>query len=258
MISSSLSNALSDCQEWMHKNKLSLNLQKTKCMLLHPSRKSPPPLSVKLNDLSVEQVSNFNFLGCVINERLTWDDHIQHISNKATRNINLLRHLSWFLPKKVLEKFYEAYILTTFDYCDVVWYSCSKEQALRLERLQNFAGRVILKESRSTSATAIRKKLNWPLLESRRKLHLSTHVFKTLQGMNPPYLSSLLRPCAETGRVTRGATAGNLQLPLPSTESGKKAFSFIGPSLWNTLDIETKQCMSISTFITSAKRKFYL
>ena len=72
------------------------------------------------------------------------------------------------------------------------------------------------------------------------------------------HLSSLLRPCAETGRVTRGATAGNLQLPLPSTESGKKAFSFIGPSLWNTLDIETKQCMSISTFITSAKRKFYL
>ena len=110
-ISSSLSNALSDCQEWMHKNKLRLNLQKTKCMLLHPPQKSPPPLTVKLNNLSVEQVPNFTFLGCVINERLTWDDHIQHITTKATRNINLLQHLSWFLPRKILVKFYEAYIL---------------------------------------------------------------------------------------------------------------------------------------------------
>ena len=81
------------------------------------------------------------------------------------------------------------YILTTFDYCNVLQYICRREQALRLERLQNFAGCVILKESCSTSATAIRKKLNWPLMESRRKLHLSTHVYKTLQGMNPPYLS---------------------------------------------------------------------
>ena len=241
----------------MHKNKLRLNLQKTKCMLLHPPQKSPPPLTVKLSNLSVEQVPIFTFLGCVINECLTWDDHIQHITTKATRNINLLRHLSWFLPRKTLVKFYEAYILPTFDYYDVVWYSCSREQALRLERLQNFAGRVILKESRSTSATAIRKKLNWPLLESRRKLHLSTHVYKTLRGMNPSYLSPLLRPCTETVRVTRGATAGNLQLPLPKTEAGRKAFAFIGPSLWNNLNIETKQCISISTFISSAKCKFY-
>ena len=31
----------------------------------------------------------------------------------------------------------------------------------------------------------------------------------------------------------------------------------IGPSLWNNLNIETKHCISISTFISSAKCKFY-
>ena len=64
-----------------------------------------------------------------------------HVSAKVTRNINLMRRLSWFLPKHVLFTFYNAYILPSLDYYDVVWQKDSTE----LERLQNYAWKVILK-----------------------------------------------------------------------------------------------------------------
>ena len=73
-ITSTLSSALTKCHECMTHNKFHLNLVKTKCMLIHSRHKSPPPLVLHLNDIRIEQVSSFKFLGCMINEHLTWDD----------------------------------------------------------------------------------------------------------------------------------------------------------------------------------------
>ena len=119
-VNSTLSRALAGCHSWLAENKLSLNLRKTKCMLIHSSRRSVPPLEIELFDTPIEQVRCFKFLGCIINDHLTWDDHIAHVSSKVSRNINLLRRISWFLPRHALQAFYKAYILPSFDYCDVV------------------------------------------------------------------------------------------------------------------------------------------
>ena len=255
-IACQLSTALARCQHWLSDNHLQLNLAKTKCMLIHSQHKAPPPLALKLSDTSIEQVSKFKFLGCVINHHLSWDDHIQLITTKVTRNINLLRNLSWFLPRSALLKFYEAYILPTFDYCDVVWFCCTRTQTLKLERLQNYAGRVIPKEPRISSATSIRKKLGWTTLETRRNTHMATHIFKTLKNAAPSYLQTLLQPRKTTGYHTRGAVCGNLLLPQPRTEAGKKAFSFSAPRLWNSLPDEAKGSTSLTLFTACVRSHF--
>ena len=157
-ISSVLSSSLKDCHTWMTSNKLKLNTSKTKCMLVHSSHHSVPPLEVALGQTHIEQVHSFQLLG-YINEHLTLDYHIVHVSAKVTQNINLLWRLSWFLIT-----FYNAYILQTFDYCDVVWQNCSQKASAQLERLQNYAGRVILKEPRATSAAWVKERLGWKTL----------------------------------------------------------------------------------------------
>ena len=116
-ISQILSSTLRNCSQWMSKNQLQLNLQKTKCMLLHSVRKNPPPLRVELQNTPIEQVTCFKFLGVNINEHLSWDNHIVSITNKVSRNINLLRRMSWFLPRPAMLLFYNSYILPLFDYC---------------------------------------------------------------------------------------------------------------------------------------------
>lgn len=113
-ISNVLSLALNDCHTWMTRNKLNLNTFKTKCMLVHSSHRSVSPLKVALGHTHIEQVRSFKFVGCIINEHLTWDDHIDHVTAKVTQNINLMRWLSWFLPKRALITFYNAYILPSF------------------------------------------------------------------------------------------------------------------------------------------------
>ena len=88
-----LSSALSKCNVWLSANKLSLTVQKTKCMLIHSSRRHVSPLSISLNGSIIEQVSTYTYFGCVINYHLTWYHHTVHITSKVTQNINILRRM---------------------------------------------------------------------------------------------------------------------------------------------------------------------
>ena len=96
---------------------------------------------------------------------------------RYTRHLNLLRCFSWFLPKPLLVLFLNSYILPHFDYCDVVWSSCTKSQCHQLESLLNFTCRTVLCRTRYSSASAVRSDLGLSTLLSRRKLHLAQLVF---------------------------------------------------------------------------------
>ena len=97
---------------WLQRNGLRLNTLKTKSMLIHSSRKvTGSTLELSANGSQVEQVCSFKFLGVTINDTLTWSDHINTVCDKVSRNLNLLRHLSWFLPQPFLFLFLRSYIL---------------------------------------------------------------------------------------------------------------------------------------------------
>ena len=68
-------------------------------------------LVLRIDGSDVEQVRCFKFLGVLVNDNLTWSDHISMVCSKATRSLNLLRHLSWFLPQPLLLLYLKSYIL---------------------------------------------------------------------------------------------------------------------------------------------------
>lgn len=111
-------------------------------------------------------------------------------SSKVAWNINILWWLSCFLPRHDLVTFCNAYIRPSLDNCNVVWHTCSQKASTQLERLQNYARKVILKESRVTSSFWVRERLDWKTLQNRL-------LSKSLNNMDPAtWLSSWLHPPA--------------------------------------------------------------
>ena len=99
-------------------------------MLIHSSRKKVDGnMELFIDGLPIEQVRVMKFLGVLLNDTLTWGDHIAHISTKVSRSLNLLRRLSWFLPKSLLLLYFKSYVIPTFDYCDVAWSNCTTSEA---------------------------------------------------------------------------------------------------------------------------------
>ena len=91
-ISTTVNVELNKVYRWLCVNKLSLNIKKTKYMLFHNKTKkryrSCP--SIKLKDVQLERVENFNFLGIIMNENLSWNSHIDLLCSKISRSIGIL------------------------------------------------------------------------------------------------------------------------------------------------------------------------
>ena len=178
---------------WMSNNGLKLNASKTKCMLICSprSRIHLPSLDIQLCGCRVEQVTCFKFLGVIVSDTLCWSNHITHITRKVSQCINLLRRLSWFLPSSLLVLYLKSYILPCVDYCDIVWDCCSKQDSNHLQTLFNYACHIALHRPRLSSSSALWNDLGLSSLSSHRKLHLAQLMFKCLNSLAPPYLSSL-------------------------------------------------------------------
>ena len=142
-----------------------------------------------------------------------------------------LQCLTWFLPANSLKAFYFAYIATSFDYCSLVWDPCCYTDSTRLQRLQNYAGRIILKVPKSSSATKVLSTLNWTSLSDRRQrklFSLSQELLQPKSGKSAPsYLRNLFTIVSDIHHYyTRGAARGHLHVNQVHREYGKKAISF--------------------------------
>ena len=182
---------------WLIRNGLKLNTSKTKNMLIHSSKKKvTSTLQLGVDGRDVEHVRCFKFLGVLVNNTLTWSDHINMVCSKVSRSLNLIRCLSWFLPQPLLLPFLKAYILPTFDYCDIVWSRCTKQEARQLETLLNFSCRTVLRKRKDYSASAARIELGLPTLASRRNFTLpkwfSSVCLQTLPPIYPSFSPTLL------------------------------------------------------------------
>ena len=67
---------LEQVNTWLKVNKLSLNVGKTKIMIFHRKRKHIPELKVLIYGCNIEYVSSFNFLGIMLDQGLSWNNHV--------------------------------------------------------------------------------------------------------------------------------------------------------------------------------------
>ena len=122
----------------------------------------------------IKRVSSTKTLGVIVDECITWKNHIDKVAKKASKGIGILRRSKDLLDKDTLKTIYSAFVLPHFDYCALVWDNCSKTLQNKLQKLQNKAGRIITGDCYETPSDAVRTKLGWDTLQERREKQLET------------------------------------------------------------------------------------
>ena len=69
---------------------------------------------------SIKCVSSTKTLGVMVDECITWNDHIDEVAKKAAKGIGILHTSKGFLDKDMLKTVYDASVLPHFDYCALV------------------------------------------------------------------------------------------------------------------------------------------
>ena len=128
-IECSLNSDLIAVHNWLKTNKLSCNTSKTSYMTIGSRQKLENAnfMNLELDDRPIEHKPSTKLLRVHIDEMLTWDNQIKHISSKVSNGLRML-----YLARKLtdnqetLKTIYYSLVQPYFDYCDVVWGDCSK------------------------------------------------------------------------------------------------------------------------------------
>ena len=98
------------------------------------------------------ETNSQKYLGVVLDNSLSFEDHLKIILNKVNKTIGLLRKLQNILPRSALLTIYNSFIRPHLDYRDIIYdqaYSASFRQ--KLELLQYDACLAITGAIRGTS-----------------------------------------------------------------------------------------------------------
>ncbi len=114
---------VSTLTKWCQENHLSLNIDKTKELVVDYRRQSREHTPITIDKTPVERVSSFKFLGVHITEDLTWSAHTDAVLKKAHQRLFFLRRLRKFgTSPRILRSFYTCTVESILTGCITAWF----------------------------------------------------------------------------------------------------------------------------------------
>lgn len=226
-----------------------MSFNSKKCHTMCISRKRVKPLlSYKLGQESLSTVDSYPYLGVTISSDLRWTLHVNHISARATRVLNLLRRNIYSCSADTKALAYTSLVRPHLEFASAAWDPYTQADSHKMDKVQRRAARFVNRDYRHTSsATQMMSKLGWEALADRRRTTRLSLFYKGLHGLAPVPVDQLRHP----SRFTRHSTTSTF-IPLSSRIDAFK-YSFIPRTVvdWNSLPDENRLKPTLSSFLSA-------
>ena len=174
----------------------------SKCHLLRVTRKAKDKHlhNYSINGTVLEQVDHHPYLGVELTSNLTWKHHINNITGKATRTLNLIRHHLYNCNREVKERAFNTLVRPHLEYASTVWDPYLKQDIDSIEKIQRKGARFVQgKYSYRDSVSSMLTELNWPPLHTRRRNKRLSVFYRAVNNQTPVIIPDYLLP--STGRT---------------------------------------------------------
>ena len=134
-----------------------------------------PQPSVSMAGISIQQVKNHKHLGVIVNDTLTWSNHIDKVYERCAQRVGILRRLRRTFPPpppRALRGIYVGTVLPIMEYACPVW-----------------SGGPVAKLIHLHESFCRRNQTSLPPLQKRHTLVL---FYKMRKNLTPSCLSSLM------------------------------------------------------------------
>lgn len=252
-MSEAMNNGINLVNEWLINNKLSLNVSKTNYMIMSTKGKKFDENMCKLiiDGVSLKRVHETNFLGIILDDKLTWKSHIDHICKKVSRTIGLLTKARKSIGTNSLVVLYNAIIKPYFTYCNIIWGNTYKSYLEKLVKLQKKILRLITFSEYNSPTGPLFEKIKVMTLDEMYLYSCGIHIFKIVNQLSPQLLWNKFT----FSKSIRNPL--NLQHNYFSKQICQSSIQYSGPGIWNNLPYDVKCAKSVSSF-KSRLKKFIL
>ena len=186
---------ISDVKTWATENMLKLNDNKTELMLVTSKRTKHLhglPNSITIGNAQIpfkQSVKNFDFtLDC----HLTMNAHITNIARTCYFELRHLASINRFLTSTATATLVSAFVLSRTDYCTSQLFGSTHDVTSHLQRILNYAARVILCLPMSSIIITYLKSLYWLLVKVRSTYKIACLCYHCHSSTAPSYVAELL------------------------------------------------------------------
>ena len=104
-----------------------------------------------LNNIEIKRENSVKFLDVIIDENLTWKNHIEVVENKISKNIGVLYRASHLLDLEDLQKIYFSFIHIYISYANIAWASTFKTKLQGILKKRKHTARIIFMQTDLTT-----------------------------------------------------------------------------------------------------------
>jgi hypothetical protein len=239
---------------WFKANKLSLNIKKTKFMIISPKHIKNDNIELpQLNNMKIERVQEYKYLGLIIDSNLKWSTHIDQIKSKILPIIGILKRIKYTVPTSTKLRIYFSFVQSHLNYLNVIWGSAANIYLSNLKVLQNYALKNIYKLNFREPTLNVYRIANLPNLNTLRLINLAKFLYKLQNGMIKSDLSLTLNK--EIHRYsTRISNA--IRIDYARTNFGKFAVLREGIHLYNSIPNYIKEIPNFNSFKQNVRLYF--
>jgi len=169
VLESSLQEDLDTIADWTKKWRMKLNVDKTECCLFRKNTKEDQNISFTIKGQSLKRVHNTKLLGVILDEKLTFNEHIQQIEAKAAKALGLLHYAGKAerITPENMTKLYRSLVVPYLEYAAPVWQTSPSVNML--EKIQRKGLRLCLGSVGSASCDGLEVQANVLPLDLRRE-----------------------------------------------------------------------------------------
>ena len=247
-------------KSWMDTNKLKLNSDKTEVLLCSTDYKIKAIKTPNINiaDECISFSSKAKNLGVILNNTLSMDGQINSMVRILNLELRRISQMKSFLSQNSIKNVVTSLILSRLDYCNSLLVGITEEGLSKLQRVQNYAARIVLDKSRRDSSSIENlRMLHWLPVKARIEYKIALFCYHSINLTAPEYLRELISPYSPT-RSLRSSDAKSLSVPRTRLKCfGDRSFSKVGPEVWNSLPSSVKDAASVAIFKKGLKTHLF-
>ena len=214
---------------------MKLNYDKTKFMFFKHSRSkcnfSTVPTSICVNqheNLQIERVTDFKYLGVTIDESMKFIKHLTHVKTKVAQRLNNLRFNKRCIPPKSMNVIMAALVRSIIEYAIPVYCNDHELLCVTERRIEMFL------QDYYKPYAAHTDKVNFPTIEKLYKYHTLCFLNTIVKNESTPEdIKSLF---LTKSRERESKFSHHFILPKYVKNSFKKSFQYRSIKLWNEQD----------------------
>ena len=131
-------------------------------------------------------------LGVTLDSSLSMHNHVSMVTRSCYMHLRNIRRIRSYLTKDTAKSLVHASVISRLDYANSLMFGISEASLAKLQKVQNYAARLMCGVKILEHITPYLKQLHWLSVRSRLQYKLLLLVHKALNGLAPSYILELL------------------------------------------------------------------